>query len=495
MLEGVERSRQRLSRETNAEKKALLGQYLTPARTAKFMAGMFTPTGRDHCRLLDAGAGIGTLSVAFIEQWLLANPFFRHVDVDAFEVDTALHSALSRNLNAFKEKGAVRATIYGDDFISVAADTLRGGFFSRKLPEYSHAILNPPYKKIRNLSPHSTALRRVGIQTVNMYTAFVALALSLLSPYGQLVAIIPRSFCSGTYYRPFRKFLLAKAAIRRLHLFVSRSKAFKDDDVLQENVIIMLERHGIQREILISTSTDDSLADLTEYAHPFERIVFPDDPECFIHIPTSTKQGIIEQSPEIKHALADIGVSVSTGPVVDFRLREYLRDAPEPGSAPLLYPCHLADHRVDWPQPNGRKPNAILHTSATEKWLYPNGYYCIVRRFSSKEERRRVVAGVVEPKDFPGSRLLGFENHLNVFHSERKGLTREIAHGLCAFLNTTAFDESFRRFSGHTQVNVTDLRLMKYPQREALEALGKWVLQNGTPTQEELDAKLSRIGA
>ena len=197
MLEVVERSRRRLSRETDAKKKARLGQYLTPARTAKFMAGMFMPTGKDHCGLLDAGAGIGTLSVAFLEQWLLESPIYRHIDVDAFEVDTSLHFTLSENLNAFKEKGDVRATVCGDDFISVAADTLRGGFFSRTLPEYTHAILNPPYKKIRNHSPHSTALRRVGIQTVNMYAAFVALALSLLSSQGQLVAIIPRSFCSG----------------------------------------------------------------------------------------------------------------------------------------------------------------------------------------------------------------------------------------------------------------------------------------------------------
>lgn len=103
---------------------------------------------------------------------------------------------------------------------------------------FSHAILNPPYKKIRSESEHRLILRRLGIETVNLYAAFVALSLLLLRRGGQLVAIIPRSFCNGPYYRPFREFLLARAAIRHIHLFASRNKTFKDDDVLQENIIV-----------------------------------------------------------------------------------------------------------------------------------------------------------------------------------------------------------------------------------------------------------------
>jgi hypothetical protein len=75
---------------------------------------------------------------------------------------------------------------------------------------------------------------------VNLYSAFVALAVGEAAPGGQIVAIIPRSFCNGPYYRPFRDFILERAAIRHMHLFESRNKAFKDDEVLQENIIIRL---------------------------------------------------------------------------------------------------------------------------------------------------------------------------------------------------------------------------------------------------------------
>jgi adenine-specific DNA-methyltransferase len=131
----------------------------------------------------------------------------------------------------------------------------------------------------------------------------------------------------------------------------------------------------------------------------------------------------------------------------------------------------------------------------TEKWLYPNGFYCVVRRFSSKEEKRRVLASVVDPAAFGDHSVLGFENHMNLFHENKHGLPEPLARGLAVFLNTTAVDEHFRRFNGHTQVNATDLKLMKYPSRDALIQLGKWAIQQGTLTQEQIDTKLGTLTA
>jgi hypothetical protein len=319
------------------------------------------------------------------------------------------------------------------------------------------------------------------------------LAVAQAAPGGQIVAIIPRSFCNGPYYRPFRDFILERSAIQHMHLFESRNKAFKDDEVLQENVIIRLERGGQQGPVTITTSTDDSFTDLATNEHPFDRIVFPDDPERFIHVPTTTEKSAIELSPAVRCSLADLGIKVSTGPVVDFRLKEQLRDMPAEGTVPLIYPGHLSITGTVWPVPGWKKPNAIMRNAETEKWLYPNGFYCVVRRFSSKEEKRRVVASVVDPASFADHTVLGFENHLNLFHENKHGLPELLARGLTVFLNTTAVDESFRRFNGHTQVNATDLKLMKYPSREALIELGKWAKQHIEITQEMIDDQLGNL--
>ena len=91
--------------------------------------------------------------------------------------------------------------------------------------------------------------------------------------------------------------------------------------------------------------------------------------------------------------------------------------------------------------------------------------------------------------------VLGFENHLNLFHENKRGLPRGLARGLAVFLNTTAVDESFRRFNGHTQVNATDLKRMKYPNRDTLIELGEWAAQRGELTQTMIDDKLGTLAA
>jgi hypothetical protein len=280
-----------------------------------------------------------------------------------------------------------------------------------------------------------------------------------------------------------------------MHLFESRSKAFKDDDVLQENVIIHLIRGQRQGDVQVSTSTDDSFSDLQLHSYPAERIVLPDDPGRFIHIPTSPILNGVELSTAVRYSLSEIGLSVSTGPVVDFRLREHTRSMPGVDTVPLLYAGHLTEAGTEWPKLDFKKHNAIVRNGETEKWLYPTGHYCVVRRFSSKEERRRIVARVVSPEPFEDAPMLGFENHLNVFHENKRGLSPILAHGLAAFLNMTAVDEQFRRFNGHTQVNATDLKMMKYPSRQALINLGEWAMQQKTISQEMLDERLELLTA
>jgi adenine-specific DNA-methyltransferase len=491
MLAEIDKTRLRISAGTEAKKKSRLGQFLTPSSTARFMANLFAKSPFPACRLLDPGAGIGSLSGAFLERWVAGKFDFASLELTAFEIDPELREALAETLSNYQGKKPFTHAVIPGDFIEEAVNRLQFGVAG----QFTHAIINPPYKKINTGSRHRLLLRQVGIETVNLYTAFVALSLALLRPGGQLVAIIPRSFCNGPYYRPFREFLLERAAIRHMHLFASRDKAFQDDAVLQENIIILLERNAKQQDVMISTSTDHGFSDYSEQQHAFDRIVRPDDPDRFIHVPTSFGRSSIELSGAIRYTLDEIGLMVSTGPVVDFRLKEHLRQMPEAGTVPLLYSGHFSGKTVQWPKENLKKPNAILRNADTEKWLYPSGHYCVTRRFSSKEERRRIVASVVDPVAFTGASTLGFENHLNVFHQFKQGIPEALAHGLTVFLNTTAVDEHFRRFNGHTQVNATDLRSMRYPSRDSLIALGKWAMENGELSQDMIDEKFSGLSA
>ena len=178
---------------------------------------------------------------------------------------------------------------------------------------------------------------------------------------------------------------------------------------------------------------------------------------------------------------------------MDFRLKEHWLAEPKGGCVPLLYTHHFRGGRFTWPMEH-KKPNALRLNEDTRKCFMPRGCYVLTKRFSAKEERRRVVAYVIEPKQLEHE-LYGFENHLNVFHHRKQGLPSDLAHGLGLFLNSTIVDRHFRNFSGHTQVNATDLRAMRYPSRETLVRFGKWARTQHALSQEDIDRYIENENA
>lgn len=214
MLGRVDFFRLDAGRKLDREGKARLGQYLTPASVARLMASMFEATP-SVASLLDAGAGVGTLFAACVAE-LCSRPSPPEViRVTAYEIDPGFAEYLA---DAFRlceaECGRVgsrfEGTLVCDDFIAAAVGRLNSELFDCPPGPFNGAILNPPYRKIHSASDHRRLLRSIGVETSNLYTAFLAAAVKLLAPGGQLVAITPRSFCNGSYFRPFREFFLRR---------------------------------------------------------------------------------------------------------------------------------------------------------------------------------------------------------------------------------------------------------------------------------------------
>ena len=186
-------------------------------------------------------------------------------------------------------------------------------------------------------------------------------------------------------------------------------------------------------------------------------------------------------------SLRDLGLQVSTGRVVDFRAREFLRADPASSTVPLIYPTHFNGGFVAWPKIGGRKANALVDESRTQNLMVPMATYVLTKRFTSKEERRRVVAVVLDPARLPNEvKQVGIENHINYYHANGDTLPKVFAKGLAAFLNSTVVDQFFRQFNGHTQVNAGDLRNLRYPSLKALNAMGRKIGKS-MPEQDAVD--------
>ncbi|MBW4616126.1 MAG: Eco57I restriction-modification methylase domain-containing protein [Desmonostoc vinosum HA7617-LM4] len=479
------------------KRKTTLGQFLTPAPVAELMAGMFNEVNLSQISLLDAGAGTGSLLTAFVAK--LCNKQYppENLDIIAYEIDPFLVEYLQHTLKLCAKRCQIAGInlnyeIREKDFVEDAVKLLRPSLFdSSQNLRFTHAIINPPYLKINAHSQVRILLRSLGLETSNLYTGFIAATSLLLQSGGELVAISPRSFCNGPYFKDFRRMFLQMMALDQIHLFESRQEAF-NDEVLQETIII----HAIKQKqkfdnVLITTSitADDDF--IMSNSLNYKEVVHPDDPQQFIHIvPDTFSQQIIQQIANFNCTLEDLKLTVSTGRIVDFRARDFLRLIPDKNCVPLIYPANLSEGYIRYPTIT-RKHQALVHTEQTASLLVPNEHYVLVKRFSTKEEKKRVVAAVYDADKICYS-WVGFENHLNYFHNNGKGLHINLARGLAVYLNSTIIDTFFRLFNGHTQVNATDLRNLKFPKIEQLISLGERIEEN-FPSQREIDRFIEEL--
>ena len=494
LSERTEERRTQASTQLEARRRSALGQFFTPQPVAQLMARMLRAIpGDGTIRLLDPGAGAGSLSAEATIALCTETTDRRRIELVACELDETLHDTLRRTLQDCRDhaRGQGRDLAYeirGGNYIVDTCERFTGLLAAGPVSLFDAVIMNPPYKKITATSPERRAMEAFGLPTTNLYTAFMALAAAQLVEGGVFVGITPRSFANGLYFERFRRYFFDGLGIERLHTFASRGALFADAEVLQENIVLGARKGVHPAAVELTTSTGTADAPTTRIV-PAAEIIQPDDPRRFLRIPSEADDGsIAERMASMPATLADLGLAVSTGRVVDFRAREHLRDQPDDDTAPLIYPGHLEDGRVSWPKPAPfRKPNAIVDADETRRLMLPNEVYVLVKRFSAKEELRRVSAALSLPDDLPG-RVVAFENHLNVFHQSHRGLPREVAEGLAAYLNSTLVDRYVRQFNGHTQINATDLRHLRYPTRSQLATLGAAVTAAAPTSQTALDA-------
>ncbi|MEJ6521104.1 Eco57I restriction-modification methylase domain-containing protein [Shewanella bicestrii] len=451
-----------------------LGQFMSTSSVSKLLAEMFEDLDGEH-RLLDAGAGVGSLTAAFIER---VKPYAKSIDSTCFEISKVMNHYLLDTLNncsnvCQQHDIKFKQQIFEEDFIEHSVNALLHDEF---VPRFNKVIINPPYLKIAVKSRERQLLKLIGYETGNLYSAFVGLAIKLLEKDGELVAITPRSFCNGPYFSDFRKLILDTCSLNKIHVFDSRKSAFKTDNVLQENVVFHLTKGEPQRQSVIVTSgacSEDPNPQVLEV--PFKEVVNSNNSDRFIHVITSeNERKIAILAGGLPCSLADLGIQVSTGKVVDFRTRENLRTNFVEGTVPLIYPQHLQKCGIHWPLVNAKKPNALINSESTANLMVPNGTYVLTRRLTAKEEQRRIVASLYTA-DFANVEVVAFENKTNYFHAFGCPLSDDLAKGLWVFLNSSLVDKYFRQMNGHTQVNATDLRTLKYPSKVDLVLMGEMI--------------------
>ena len=494
------------SKHHKIEERKNKGQFFTPKEVSIFMAKLVS-INQHEIKVLDPGAGTGILVASLCEVMKSINQDGNiKMIIDAYENDPnllpLLEAVLQECLNEMNNLGYdVEYNIYEQDFILHNAiyfsKELPDPWASEKPPYYDIVISNPPYYKINKNSPHSIAMKKLIYGQPNIYALFMALATNLLRDGGEGVFITPRSFCSGLYYKKFREWFLNNTTIDHIQIFESRKDIFDSDGVLQENIILKITKSKTRKnsKISISVSKDKSFEGFRTFEVTPKDVIYHKNGDVFIRIPSSPLDvrilDIIDKWP---NTLSDIGLKISTGPVVPFRAKKYLRKKFSGlGEAPLLWMHNIQGFDVIWPLRKNNKEESILVNEESKSILLPDNNYVLLKRFSSKEQKRRLYAGVMLKVNFKQYRYIGIENHINYIHRPNGILSEPEAFGIAAILNTTVVDRYFRIFNGNTQVNATDIRNMPFPSIEEIRKIGEVIQEQKPQIGYELDNIVGRI--
>lgn len=461
------------------------GQFFTSKETAMFMARLFDiKEDTRTISLLDPGAGSGILSVALLER--IDSLSTRKVDLVCYENDNRIIPILKENLEYAKNNVSFQLTyeIRNKNYI-LDNEVDYNGMLGANTDPYRFDIIigNPPYKKIPKDAVEAHAMSDICYGAPNLYFLFTEMAMFNLKNDSEMVFIIPRSWTSGAYFNAFRQKLFSESVIEHIHLFVSRDKVFENESVLQETIIVKLRKTNQKPDYITITTTNSNkdFSEITSFQAPYDIVICGKDKYVYL-VTNSDEVETLRQLNKWNDTLPSLGLKMKTGLTVDFRNREALRDNAEDTAVSLFYSQHIQSGKVIFPI---GKEHEYLVTEQSGL-LQKNANYLFVKRFTAKEEHRRLQCGVYLSRKYPDYKQISTQNKIN-FIDGLKGLSECVVYGLYVLFNSTMYDSYYRILNGSTQVNSTEVNSMPVPPMMTIEAMGKELIAKRDMSEESCD--------
>ncbi len=465
-----------------------LGQFFTGSIVSDYMASLVSKPKCKAARILDAGAGTGILTASTALQCLDFG--CKTVHAVLYELDSEAVPSLEQTLKIVKntfsqQRGTFSFEIRCEDFVLNRPDK------DKNIQDFDVSVINPPYFKYSvKDSPYAKAAADLYRGDPNIYASFMAVVMACMKEDGQMVTITPRSFTNGLYFKGFRSYLLTQSALDLIHIFKHRDKVFKNDDsaVLQENIICRFIKGKNQEAVTVcSSDCDASINNTDKEQYPLELIIDSSNDQRIIRIPESGYDAnILRQAETFPTTFEGAGYFISTGRVVEYRTRKYITEGTKaPKSVPLYRPHNVTPLKATWTGDHKKEVSFMLN-DGHEKHTMENGTFVLLKRFSSKDEKRRLVSGV-HLESAHDCEFIGFGNKINYIGVTGGKLTKTEAYGLAAVFNSSFMDKYFRCISGNTQVNATEIRVMKFPTCEQVKEIGKQAQKLKTIETNEID--------
>lgn len=471
------------------------GQFFTPIPIANLMAS-YCDLKNDTLRILDPGCGTAVLTCTLLENIINKNKKLHFIDLVTYETDANLIPFSQKALDYLKvwltkKNVQIQYFLQNKDFILDNAKVLKVENLSQN--NFDIIISNPPYFKLSKNDLKTIAAIELVSGQPNIYSIFMGIASKLLKDNGELIFITPRSFASGNYFKAFRQLFFETVQLEKIHLFNSRKDTFNRDSVLQETVIIKAIREPINPNKQVVVSSSSGIKDIFEPTIKYfssSELINMQSEEKILHLPTNDKEeSILNLVTSWGNNLIDYNIQISTGPVVSFRSLNYIQNNYQNGTiflAPLFWLHNVNKMFLEWPLTLKDKGQFIKIENNSKSILIPNKNYIFLRRFSTKDDKSRLIASPYFC-NYAKSNFIGVENKLNYIYRKNGHLERSEVVGICALLNSELFDTYFQIFNGNVNVSATELRSMKIPTLNEIKEIGNTIILTNDYSMENIN--------
>lgn len=488
------------SNSTSTEHKKESGQFFTSKEISDFMGNLAQPKS-DKISILDPGCGTAILSCSLIEK-LIEKCFIKEINLSLFETDKIIIEETEKVISFLKnwlleKRIKLNVKIEQSDFILFNADVFSNNtlFGNDAVQKYDFIISNPPYFKISKSDKRAQVAKELVYGQPNIYSLFMGVSAKLLKPNGELIFITPRSFAAGNYFKAFRNSFFKNVSISNIHIFESRNKMFKNDNVLQENIILRATKEKSATINITVTACVKDLNNPQKYFYKTEELIDSNSKENILFIPSNSLEAkTINVFRQWQNTLNDYNIQISTGPVVAFRCNDFLISdlTLKVSVAPLVWLHNIKEMEFVYPLKKGTKQSYIIDSEESRKVLLKNKNYILIRRFSSKDDKSRLVCCPYFASDFKYERI-GIENHINYVYRPNGELSEEEIWGISALFSSKLFDTYFRTFNGNTQVGASELKQIKMPPLEKIIMIGKILKTTFQPTKIEIENIINNV--
>ncbi|MCT8978695.1 Eco57I restriction-modification methylase domain-containing protein [Clostridium sp. CX1] len=421
----------------------------------------------EDIRILEPSAGCGILILTTV-LYLIKNTHIKFINIDAYEINSDLCSILRDNL--FKLKRYIKSNtsvslntrVHNENFILKNSQK----WHSTKLKNgYNLIISNPPFKKVNQTCEEAVALKEVVFGQPNIYALFIALSLKLLMPNGVYTVISPRSYLMGMYNEKLREYAFNNFSLKSLHSFDNRN-IFKLTN--QEVIISTFVNTKVDNNITISHNGR------FKHYSTLDKIIYNKDNYSLLIPKNNNDISLLEQIENFKYSLDELGISVSVGPIVQFRNESYLSDKSyESSFAPLLVGKDILENEIIYYHRENTRKTHNKSISEKAKNLVKNSNYLLLRKVTAKDDKDPIVSAVLK-KDFFNHELLGIDNNLLYFHSKDplKELSIEECYGLFCYINSNYFNQLYSLINANHTINVSDFNNIKFPGINLIKEMG-----------------------